>query len=94
MIVSPEVVDENVPAAIEKVNQFITERGGTIVEVDQWGRRKLAYPIKHFNEGIYILAQFKLEPSLAAELEANLQISEQILRHLLVRLAKEDDSDP
>ena len=94
MIVSPAVADENVPAAIERVSQFITARGGTIVEVDQWGRRKLAYPIKHFSEGIYVLTQFKLAPQLAAELEANLQISEEILRHLLVRSGKEDDKNP
>ncbi|OGO06117.1 MAG: 30S ribosomal protein S6 [Chloroflexi bacterium RBG_13_54_9] len=94
MIVSPEIADEDVPAAIERVSQFITGRGGTVVEVDQWGRRRLAYPIRHFNEGIYVLTQFRLEPRLAAELEANLQISEEILRHLLVRSGKEDDSDP
>ena len=94
MILSPEVADENVPAAIERVSQFITDRGGAMAEVNQWGRRKLAYPIKHFSEGNYVLAQFKLAPRLAGELEANLQISEGILRHLLIRLGKEDDSDP
>jgi small subunit ribosomal protein S6 len=94
MIVSPEVADENVPVAIEKVSQFITNKGGAIVEINQWGRRRLAYPIKHFSEGIYVLTQFKLAPQLAAELEANLQISEEILRHLLVRSGKEDDKDP
>ena len=91
MIVSPEVADENVPAVIERVSQFITGGGGAIVEVDQWGRRKLAYPIKRFSEGTYILTQFKLEPQLTAELEANLQISEEILRHLLVRLGEEEE---
>jgi len=91
MIVSPEVADEDVPAAIDRVSQFITGRGGAIVEIDQWGRRKLAYPIKRFSEGTYILTHFKLEPQLTAELEASLQISEEILRHLLVRLDKEDE---
>ncbi len=94
MIVSPEIADEDVPAAVERVSQFIIDRGGTIVQVDQWGRRRLAYPIRHFSEGTYVLTQFKSEPPLAAELEASLQISEEILRHLLVRSGKEDDSDP
>jgi len=88
LVISPEVADENIAATVDKVSQFITERGGSITEVNQWGRRKLAYPIKHFMEGSYVLAQFKLEPKLAAELEANLRISEEIMRHLLVRLGE------
>lgn len=88
MIVSPEVTDEGIPEVVEKVSQFITSRGGTITEVTQWGRRKLAYPIKRFSEGNYILTQFKFEPKLTAELESSLLISEEILRHLLVRVGE------
>ena len=88
VIISPEVVDEEIPAAIDKINQFIVERGGAITEVNQWGRRKLAYPIRDFMEGNYVLTQFKMEPRLTAELEASLGISEEILRHLLVRLSE------
>jgi small subunit ribosomal protein S6 len=87
VIISPEVVDEEIPAAIDKISQFIIERGGAITEVNQWGRRKLAYPIRDFMEGNYVLTQFKMEPGLTAELEASLGISEEILRHLLVRLS-------
>ena len=71
LIISPEVTDEDVPAALEKLSQFITDRGGTITEVNQWGRRKLAYPIKQFLEGNYVLTQFKIEPKMTAELEAS-----------------------
>lgn len=71
---------------LEKMNQFITDRGGSITEVNQWGRRKLAYPIENFMEGNYVLTQFKMEPKQTAELEANLRLTEEILRHLLVRL--------
>lgn len=86
VIISPEVAEEEIPATIEKIHRFIVERDGSITEVNQWGRRKLAYPIKHFVEGNYVLTQFKMEPRLTAELEKNLEISEEILRHLLVRL--------
>jgi len=86
VIISPQVADEDVPAALEKVGQSITDRGGTITEVNQWGRRKLAYPIKRFLEGNYVLTQFKIEPKMTAELEASLRLAEDILRHLLVRL--------
>ena len=88
LVIRPDVNEENFPVTIEKVTQFITGRGGSIIEVDRWGRRKLAYPIKHFTEGEYVLTQFKLEPKMTVELEASLRISEEILRHLLVRLGK------
>lgn len=87
VIISPEVTDEEFPVTLDKMNQFITDRGGSITEVNQWGRRKLAYPIGNFMEGNYVLTQFKIEPKQTAELEASLRLTEEILRHLLVRLS-------
>jgi small subunit ribosomal protein S6 len=87
VIISPSVTDEGVSATIEKINQFISERSGSTTEVNQWGRRKLAYPIKDFTEGNYVLAQFKMDPKLTAELEASLELWDEVLRHLLVRLS-------
>jgi len=86
VIISPEVGEEDIPGTVDKVSDFITSRGGSITEVNHWGRRKLAYPIDRFREGHYVLSRFKAKPEMAAELEANLKISENILRHLLVRL--------
>ena len=86
LIISPDIPEEDVPNTIDKVSDFISSRGGEITEVDRWGKRKLAYPINRFREGNYVLSRFKFEPGMTAALEANLQISEDILRHLLVRL--------
>jgi small subunit ribosomal protein S6 len=86
LIISPEVVDEALDTAIKSISQFITEKGGIISEVEQWGKRKLAYPIEHFMEGSYVLTRFKSEPILNKELEANLKMSEEVLRHLLIRV--------
>lgn len=86
VIISPEVPEEEVPANIDKVSEFITARGGTVAEINRWGKRKLAYPINHFREGNYVLTKLKLDPRKTAELEANLRISERILRHLLVKI--------
>jgi small subunit ribosomal protein S6 len=86
LIISPEVGDEALDATIDNVSKFITVSGGTISNVERWGKRRLAYPIKHFTEGSYVLTQFKLEPALNKEFEANLQISEEVLRHLLIKL--------
>ncbi len=85
-IVSPEVEGESLDAAIDNVSQFITAKDGIISEVDRWGKKKLAYPLKQFLEGSYVLARFKLKPMWGRELEAKLQISEEILRHLLIQL--------
>jgi len=87
LIISPEVLEEKFDTVIDSVSQFITGKGGIISDVEQWGKRRLAYPIKHFEEGSYVLSRFKLKPTLSKELEANLQISEEILRHLLIKLS-------
>jgi len=86
VIISPEVVDEAIDSVVASVSRFITENGGTVSAVEQWGKRKLAYPIKHFMEGSYVLTRFKLRPKLSKQLEASLKISEEVLRHLLVKV--------
>jgi len=85
-IISPEVGDEALETTVGSVNQFITGKGGVISDEERWGKRKLAYPIKHFLEGNYVLTRFKMKPVWGKELEANLQISEEILRHLLIKI--------
>ena len=77
--------DEAIDSVIGRFSRFITENGGVVSNVDRWGKRRLAYPIKHFIEGNYVLARFKLKPKLSQELEASLNISEEVLRHLLTR---------
>ena len=85
-IVSPEVDDEALESRIESISQFISGRNGVVDEVDKWGKKKLAYPIKHFLEGNYVLTRFKVGPAQCKELEANLKITEEVLRHLLIKL--------
>ena len=87
LIISPEVTDKVVDTIIDSVSQFIIKKDGITSDVERWGKRRLAYPIKHFVEGSYVLTRFKLKPTLGQELEANLQISEEILRHLLIKLS-------
>ncbi len=86
LVISPEVDEEKVEATIGSVSQFVTGKGGAVSDIKRWGKRKLSYPIKHFMEGSYVLAKFKLEPPFGKELEAHLMISEEVLRHLLVRV--------
>ena len=86
LIISPEVAEEDIPGTIDKVGSYLTAKGGTIGETTRWGKKKLAYPIDRHKEGNYVLARLEMEPDHVAELEANLRISEKVLRHLVVRL--------
>lgn len=86
VILSPELAEEDIPAAIDRLSQLIVDRGGEVKDVDRWGRRKLAYPIKKFIEGNYLVTQVRLDPNRTSDVEAGLRISEEVLRHLLVRV--------
>lgn len=87
LIISPEVTDEEMPDFIAKLGDLISKGGGSVDEVNQWGRRQLAFPIKRSMEGNYVLSKVKLKPNVIKDLEANFQLSGKILRHLLIRLA-------
>jgi len=86
LIISPEVDDKEMPDFMTKLSELVNKVGGSVDEVNQWGRRKLAYPIKRSMEGNYVLTKVKMKPALTKELEANLRLSGKILRHLLIRL--------
>ncbi len=85
-IISPEVDGEGLSDTVEKVVKFITDKGGVVDEVSQWGKRKLAYPVQKFMEGNYVLARFQLKPQLIKGLDTSLEGSGEILRHLVVRV--------
>lgn len=86
VIVNPSVADDDVPATLEKLKTFIVDGGGSVSEINQWGRKKLAYIIKKCTEGNYALIKFNLNPKLATEFETSLKLSDDIIRHILVRL--------
>ncbi len=86
VIVSPQVTDESLPGVVDKVSKLITDRGGQITEINQWGKRKLAYPINRSEEGIYFLAKFKSTADKIAEIEKNLLIAEEVIRHLVIKI--------
>ena len=85
-IISPAVTDEELPALIDRVSKSITNAGGNVVEVVKWGRKRMAYPIKKFAEGNYVLARIELEPSSVKDLEANIRLSDEVIRHLMVKV--------
>ncbi|OON95492.1 MAG: 30S ribosomal protein S6 [Epulopiscium sp. Nele67-Bin005] len=81
--------EEEKLAQLEKVKELIVRFGGEITNVDDWGKRKLAYEIKKIDkhrEGFYYFIHFNAEPSTPAEVESRLRITESVLRYLIVRL--------
>lgn len=84
-IVTPEMEDEAIKGVIEKFSGIITANGGEIEKTDEWGRKKLAYPIDYKTEGYYVLVNFAAAPELPRELERNFRNDESILRYMLVR---------
>jgi small subunit ribosomal protein S6 len=91
-IVHPEVDDDGLATAVDTVKDLVKRGGGWVAKVDLWGMRRLAYPIQNFGEGQYVLMHLRLAPEGIAELERSLKLSEQVIRHLVVRL--EDDALP
>ena len=84
-IVTPEMEDEAIKGVIEKFSGIITANGGEIEKTDEWGRKKLAYPIEYKTEGYYVLVNFAAAPELPRELERNFRNDESILRYMVVR---------
>ena len=84
LIFNPELADEELETSLKKVDSLITGKGGEVSATDQWGKRKLAYPIKNFAEGIYVLLTLGLEPASCREIESSLRIYEDVLRYMLI----------
>ncbi len=84
-IVDPTIGDDAVKAAVEKFTALIAANG-TISEVNEWGKRRLKYPINDINEGYYVVVNFKSEPAFPAELERLFNINDAIMRSIVVKL--------
>ena len=83
-VITPELEDEAVKGIIEKYTGIITANGGEIEKVDEWGRRRLAYPINYKTEGYYVLMTFVSGPAFPRELDRKLRIAEGVMRSLIV----------
>ena len=84
-IVRADLDDDKVQDIIKRVTTLIEKAGGSLERTNVWGKRKLAYEVKHQKEGSYVLQDFKIGPDRVPELEAALKITEEVLRHLVVR---------
>lgn len=86
LITVPQLEEEALATLIQRVTGWIAAGNGTVTGTNVWGRRNLAYAIRKLTEGIYVVLNFQLDPSSTRELDRNLQLDEQIIRYLAIRL--------
>ena len=85
LIVSAKIEDDARAAVVEKAKEYITRFGGTVTEVEDWGKKKLAYDIQKMSEGFCYFIQFDAAAEVPAELEQSVRIMDNVLRFLCVR---------
>ena len=85
VVVNAKIEDDARAAVIEKVQNYITRFGGTVTNVDEWGKRKLAYEIQKMREGFYYFIAFESEATAPAEIESRLRIMDNVIRFLCVK---------
>jgi small subunit ribosomal protein S6 len=101
LVLRPDAPEDRIQAILEKTTRHVTDTGGQIVKTAPWGRRRLAYQIDRYREGSYHILHFDAAPESIVDLERTLLITEEVLRHLVVRVdrpvraarGKDDDAD-
>lgn len=85
LVVNAKIEDEERLATLEKVKGYITRFGATIVDVDEWGKKRLAYEIQKMNEGFYYFIHFDADTTCPGEVEHRVRIMENVIRYLCVK---------
>ena len=89
-IVKPDVGDEVVKGVIQKVSSAVEADNGKVVKLDEWGRKRLAYPIQKKNEGYYFVVEFECSADASREIGRILKLNEDVLRYQTIRLDEEE----
>jgi small subunit ribosomal protein S6 len=82
-ILQPDLDETASKGALERIQGWVTESGGSVDKTETWGRRKLAYMIHKQTEGLYVLINISLDPKSTGELERNIRFLEPVIRHML-----------
>ena len=85
VVVNAKIEDDVRVATVEKVKEYVARYGGTVTNVDEWGKKRLAYEIQKMKEGFYYFIQFEADASAPAEIERHVRIMENVIRYLCVR---------
>jgi small subunit ribosomal protein S6 len=84
-ILQPTLSADEQTALVDRFNELIVSLGGTVEKTDRWERRSLAYDLKGFRDGFYVVVNFTGDPALEAELDRQMRLTEPILRHMIIR---------
>ena len=90
LVVSAKLDNEGVAAVVDNAKQLIERFGGQVSEVEEWGKRKLAYEIQKQTEAFYFFVQFEADATAPAEIESRMRIMENVLRYLVIRKDEND----
>ena len=85
LVVNAKIEDDARTATVEKAKEYITRFGGTVTEVEDWGKKRLAYEVQKMREGFYYFIQFDADATVPAQVEQNVRIMDNVLRFLCVR---------
>lgn len=90
MILSPEATEAEAAQTVQRITRIISDGGGGVSQQENWGIRRLAYPIQRFIEGNYFIMRCQMEAQAAAELDKTLNAAQDVMRHLVFRLEKSE----
>ncbi len=88
VIINAALEDEQVEATISRLQEVITTHGGEVLDIDKWGRKRLAYPIQKAKSGYYVIYRFNAPTNLISILERSLRLDENVIRYLTIALDK------
>ncbi len=91
-IVNPNLDAESLNEVVVKFSDIITKLKGSVLKIDEWGKKKLAYEVKQFDKGYYLVFEFCGDPDTVNTLEKNLKLDERVLKYITVKI--DDDVDP
>ncbi|MDD3652657.1 MAG: 30S ribosomal protein S6 [Desulfotomaculaceae bacterium] len=84
-ILRPDLDEEKNTAVIDKFSDLIVNQGGEITKLDRWGKRRLAYEVKDYREGFYVVLHINAESKVSSELDRVFKITDEVLRHIIIR---------
>ena len=85
LVVSAKIEDDARAAVVAKAQEYVTRAGGVVSEVEEWGKKKLAYEVQKMTEGFYYFIQFDADATVPAEVEKRVRIMDNVIRFLCVR---------
>ncbi len=85
LVVNAKIEDEVREAVVEKAKSYVARYGGTVTEVEEWGKKRLAYEVQKMREGFYYFIQFEADATCPAEVERHVRIMDNVMRYLIVK---------